>query len=182
MAAPDRWQAYLLTDERLLWEGAPEPDFRLRGREIFQIVSGLPILAIGVICLLLGIEALLSPTDPPLLFAIFATAFGGVGGYMVFQPIFGAYTTARHIRYALSTRAAFVVRDWPIRRLEVYPILPSSEITLKRGGKVDTVSFHVRCETGSEGDVAEERIGFQHITNGAHVFRMIQSLQTGKLD
>ena len=171
----------LLPDETLLWEGAPEAGFRLRGREILQIIFGLPFLAVGVIILLISPELLEVPAETIGL-TIFITGFGGFGGYMVFQPIFEAYTTARHIRYALSTRAAFVVRDWPIRRLEVYPIQPSSEIKLKQGGKVDTVWFHLRWETDSEGGIAEDRIGFQYITNGAHLFRMIQGIQTGDLN
>lgn len=169
----------LLPGETILWEGAPEPGFRLRGKAILQIIFGLPFLAAGVIILLVS-PVLIEDPGEIIGLAVFITGFGGAGGYLVFQPIFEAYTTVRHSRYALSTRAAFIARDWPVRRLEVYPILPSSDIELNRGRKVDTVWFHTRKEDGSEGDIAKTRIGFQYIANGARVFRLIQSIQTGK--
>jgi hypothetical protein len=164
--------------EALLWAGTPAPGLRLRGSAILQIIFGLPFLAIGVIILLISPELFRGPADVVGL-AIFVIGFGGSGSYLVFEPIFKAHNTSRHVRYALSTHAAFIVRDWPIQRLEVYPIVPSTAPELKKGRTVDTVWFHTRKEDGSDQSIVTTRIGFQYIANGAEVFRLIRTIQTG---
>lgn len=169
----------LLPGETILWEGAPNPGFRLRGTEILQCIFGLPFLLGGVIALIDGLRFLDEPGNSPLGLAIFVTLFVGLGGYVVFVPLFGAFKTARHVRYALSTQAAYIVRDWPVQRVEVYPILPANAPELQQGRRTDTVWLHTRNEEDAEGDIFKTRIGFQYINNAADVVQLIQTIRTG---
>lgn len=95
------------------------------------------------------------------------------------MPLFDAYKAARHVRYALSTQAAYIVRDWPVQSVEVYPILPATAPELKRGRRTDTVWLHTRNEEGAEGAIFKTRIGFQYINNAADVVQLIQAIRTG---
>jgi hypothetical protein len=171
----DAWQSYFLPDETLLWEGAPLSGFRPSRLELVQIVIGLIVLFVGLL-LFLGIAP--SPEDPAksgLALLAIASAFTGIGGFLVLQPILRAYADSRHTRYALSNRAAFVARTWPIRRMEVYPILPARQIWLQKSWNAHTVLFHLRTEEGSESSTATTHIGFRNISDGKKVFHLIRN-------
>jgi hypothetical protein len=96
---------------------------------------------------------------------------------LVIAPLIAAHVTARHVRYALTNRCAFVLRDWPVNRIEIYPILPASEVSLRKGRKADTLWFHTRTEDASDPTITP--IGFEHIPDGPQVLALVQSIQTG---
>jgi hypothetical protein len=170
-------EGLLRPGERILWSGAPMPGFRLRGAAVVWIILGLPFLCIGLILLVIGPGLIERPVDI-IGIVIFVAGFGGFGGYVVFDPILKARITARHVRYALTTAAAIIAKDWPVRRTEVFPILPSSEVTLEDGRTTATVWFHTRKESGAEGDIVSHRSGFEYIPDGESVFRLIRAIQT----
>ena len=142
------------------------------------MILGLPFFGIGLIILILGPELVERPADI-LGIAIFVAGFGGIGGYLVFEPIIKAVITVRHVRYALSTHAAFIVRDWPVQRIEVYPILPATVPELKQGWRTDTVWSYTLKKEDADGDITRTRIGFQYVANGADVLSLIQGIRTG---
>jgi hypothetical protein len=107
--------------------------------------------------------------------------FTGIGALMVFGQWISAAEAHRKIRYALSTRAAYIAKSYRTRSIESYPILRSSASGLDKGRTADTVWFHVQSEKDSDGDRTTTRIGFDNIADGEMVFRLIRSLQTGEL-
>ena len=109
----------------------------------------------------------------------FSIPFAGLGLYLVIGQWIEAAQAHRRVRYALSTRAAYVAKSGSRHSIECYPILNSSSIGLEKGHRADTVWFHVRSETDSDGDRSTTRIGFDHIDGGNRVFQLLRSIQTG---
>lgn len=178
--------AYLRPDERLLWQGAPVPGWHQRGKSLFLMAFGLPFLVIAVSLLIYALAQLpkagsLADAGLAIFLMAFAIPFGGIGGFLVFGPFIDARSAARDIRYALSDRAAYVVRSRPIRSLRVYPILPSTALELERGKRADTVWVHARLERDSDGDLGTIKAGFENIAEGEKVYHLIRDLQ-GRTD
>lgn len=172
----------LRPDETLLWEGTPVPGFHQRGKAVFLMVFGLPFLIIGIACFFFGLHRLTqAPTVSDAGLALFLTAFalpfGGIGAFLVFGPLIEARTASRDVRYALTTRAAYVIRQGRFPSLKVYPILPSTALELEPGTRASTVWLHTRLERDSEGDLGTTKAGFENIAEGERVFRMIRDLQ-----
>jgi hypothetical protein len=188
MTAPD-WQArlapFLRPGETLLWQGAPQPGFHQPGKRLLLMTFGLPFLLGG---LGLFAAALMQPTKPgteewafSLFLAAFALVFAGIGAFLTLGPVIEARHAATRLRYALTTRAAYILSHFVTDRMQVYPILPSTPIDLdptptgKSG--IGTVWFHARPQRDSEGDTYTERAGFQNIPEARHVYHLIRGLQ-----
>lgn len=176
------WQHYFRPDERLLWQGAPVPGFHQRGKSLFLMIFGLPFLVIGIAVFIFGVHRLsvaqtTSDAGLAVFFAAFGLPFGGVGGFLVFGPWIEARTAARHVRYALSTRAAYVARSAFGRKLSVYPILPATALELEKGRRADSLWFHARLERDSDGDIGTVRAGFENIADAEKVYQLIRALQ-----
>lgn len=94
-----------------------------------MMLFGLPFLIIGIALffysLLLYPQAASVPDGGnALVTTAFSLPFGGIGAFLVFGPLVEARTAHRDIRYALTTRAAYVIRQGRFPGLKVYPILP----------------------------------------------------------
>ena len=168
--------------ETLLWEGAPVPGFHQRGKSLFLMAFGLPFLIIGIAVFFAGLYQLTqaaSTSDAGL--AIFFTAFGvpfaGIGSFLVFGPLIEARTAHRDVRYALTTRAAYVQRSGRFPSLKVYPILPDTALELEPGKRASTVWLHAHLERDSDGDLGTTKAGFENIVEAEKVFLMIRDLQ-----
>lgn len=175
-------QLPLRPDETVLWEGAPVPGFHQRGQSIFLMIFGLPFLAIGVSLFFYGLlqlprSATLSDAGLALFLTAFSLPFGGMGAFLVFGPIIEARTAHRDIRYALTTRAAYVIRQGRFPSLKVYPILPSTPLELEPGKRASIVWVHSRLERDSDGDLGTTKAGFENIAEAEKVFLMIRELQ-----
>ena len=179
----DTWEAYFQPGETLLWEGAPKPGVHGKGKIIGLALFGLPFLVIGTAICIAGLAMLIGPTWSDFGLGLFMTAFSipfaGLGLYLVIGQWIEAAQAHRRVRYALSTRAAYVAKSGSRHSIECYPILNSSSIGLEKGHRADTVWFHVRSETDSDGDRSTTRIGFDHIDGGNRVFQLLRSIQTG---
>ena len=176
------WQGRLRPGETLLWEGAPVPGLHQRGKAIFLMIFGLPFLIIGVALFFFGLHRLTQAPTPSdaglaLFFTAFGLPFGGIGAFLVFGPLVEARTASRDIRYALTTRAAYVARAGRFPSLKVYPILPSTALELEPGARASTVWLHSRLERDSDGDLGTTKAGFENIAEGEKVFLMIRALQ-----
>jgi hypothetical protein len=168
--------------ETVLWEGAPVPGFHQRGQAIFLMVFGLPFLGIGVSLFFYGLLQLtragtLSDAGLALFISAFSLPFSGMGAFLVFGPIIEARTAHRDIRYALTNRAAYVIRQGRFPSLKVYPILPTTALELEPGTRASTVWVHSRRERDSDGDLGTTKAGFENIAEADTVFALIRDLQ-----
>jgi hypothetical protein len=175
-------QLPLRPDETLLWEGSPVPGLHQRGKEIFLMIFGLPFLLIGVALFFHGLWQLanagtFADAGLGLFLSAFGLPFGAVGAFFVFGPLIEARTAARDVRYVLTNRAAYVIRQGLFPSLKVYPILPSTALELEPGKRASTVWLHARLERDSDGALGTTKAGFENIAEAEKVFFMIRKLQ-----
>ena len=184
--APRTTRLTLRPGETLLWEGAPVPGLHQRGKAILLMVFGLPFLIIGVSLFFYGLYRLpKSETFADAGLSLFTTAFGlpfgGIGAFLVFGPLVEARTASRDVRYALTNRAAYVMRTGRFPSLKVYPIRPHTALELEPGKRASTVWLHSRLERDSDGDLGTTKAGFENIAEGEKVLNLIRDLQ-GKIE
>jgi hypothetical protein len=180
----ESWQDYFQPGEALLWEGAPKPGVHGWPKIIGLALFGLPFLIVGIGIFVAGLKQTFSggtwgTMGLGILFTAFSIPFAGIGAVMVFGQWYGAATAHHTIRYALSTRAAYVAKTRWKRSIESYPIVRSTASGLEKGRNADTVWFHVQSERDSDGDRSTTRIGFDNIADGESVYRLIRGIQTG---
>lgn len=182
MTNPPPGSLPLRSGETVLWEGAPVPGLHQRGKAIFLMVFGTPFLIVGVSLFFHGLWQLTrAPTFADAGLGLFVAAFGlpfaGIGAFLVFGPLVEARTAHRDIRYALTNRAAYVIRQGRFPSLKVYPILPSTPLELEPGPRASTVWLHARLERDSDGDIGTTKAGFENIAEAEKVFLLIRDLQ-----
>ena len=168
--------------ETVLWEGSPVAGLHQRGKAIFLMVFGLPFLMVGVSLFLHGLLELpgsktFADAGLALFVSAFGLPFGGFGSFLVFGPLIEARTASRDVRYVLTTRAAYVIRQGRFPSLKIYPILPSTALELEPGKRAGTVWVHARLERDSDGDLGTTKAGFENIAEAEKVFLMIRDLQ-----
>lgn len=178
------WDAYFQPGEALVWEGAPKPGVHGWPKIIGLALFGLPFLIVGVVFFFVGLNqaatgGTLADVGLGLFFAVFALPFAGAGAAMVFGQWWAAKEAHRCIRYAISTRCAYIAKSYWSRSIESYPILKSSALGLEKGRSADTVWFHVQTEKDSDGDRTTTRISFDNIAEGDKVYTILRSIQTG---
>jgi len=178
----EQTQLPLRPGETVLWEGAPVPGFHQRRLTFFLMLFGLPFLVIGVslFCysLLLYPQAATVPDGGnALVTTAFSLPFAAFGAFLVLGPIIEARSAARDIRYALTSRAAYVIRTGQFPSVRVYPILPDTALELETGSRAGTVWVHSRRERDSEGDLGTTKAGFENVAEAEKVFLMIRELQ-----
>ncbi|MBA3910018.1 MAG: hypothetical protein C0524_09030 [Rhodobacter sp.] len=180
----ESWERYFQPGEALVWEGAPKPGVHGLAKIIGLAVFGLPFLGAGIGMLVAGLRQIAigaswADIGLGLFLSVFALPFAGAGALMVVGQWWAAHEAHGKIRYALSTRAAYIAKSYWARSIETYPILPSTATGLEKGRTADTVWFHVRSEKDSDGDRTTIRIAFDNIADGLSVYRMIRSIRMG---
>ena len=175
------WQTHFQPGETLLWEGAPLPGIRGRGRLAFLSLFGVPFLVFGLAAAGVGLQHIfwlgkvgigITTLALGLIFLVFGYAF-------VFGQWADAARAHRTTRYAISTRCAYIARTGRKLRLETYPILAKSETTLERCKGYDNLWFHLRRERDSDGDLTTTQIGFEGIADGLAPYTLIRKIQAG---
>lgn len=186
MTVPDPWHALMVPvlrpDERVIWSGAPVPGVHRTGRAVLMLVFGLPFLLVGIGLFVAGLtgSGLSAPSAngfSGLFLMAVALPIGGIGAFLVFGPWIESRTGARLRHYALTDRAAYILSRMAGARVAVYPILPHTPLIVETGRRAGTVWFHARRERSSDGDLTEERAGFENIADADQVAALIRSLQ-----
>ncbi len=146
------------------------------------MVFGSPFLIIGVSLFLHGLSELprsktLADAGFALFVAAFGLPFGAMGAFLVFGPLIEARIAHRDVRYVLTNRAAYVIRQGRFPSLTCYPITPSTAQELEPAARAGTVWLHARLERDSDGDLGTTKAGFENIAEAEKVFLMIRDLQ-----
>jgi len=176
-----RWEDHFLPGEKLLWQGAPVAGVHSWRALIYMTVFGIPFLVAGLGLTFGGLWAATSAAGwAQLGYALLAVVIGlpflVIGLYLVAGQWVAALRAPDRIRYALSTRAAYIAQRYWGRKFAIYPITASSPLTLDCGRRADTVWFHSHDERDSEG-IGTVRAGFENIDQGAHVMRLLRQVQ-----
>lgn len=178
------WEHYFQPGETLLWEGTPKPGVHGWPKIIGLALFGLPFLIVGIGVFVAGIRQMIvgegwGDVGLGLFFTAFSIPFGGVGALMVFGQWWAAAEAHKRLRYAVSTRCAYIAKSYRTRSIESYPILKGTALGLEKDRGADTVWFHVFSERDSDGDRTTTRISFDNIADGDQVYALLRSLQTG---
>lgn len=178
------WQDYFQPGETLLWEGAPKPGVYGWPKIFGLALFGLPFLIVGIGVFAAGIRQIAQgggwgDFGLGVFFTAFAIPFAGVGAVMVFGQWWAAAEAHKRLRYAVSTRCAYIAKTYRTRSIESYPILKGTALGLEKGRNADTVWFHVLSERDSDGDRTTTRISFDNIADGDRVYSVLRSLQMG---
>ena len=181
----ESWNAYFQAGETLLWEGAPKPGVYGWPKIIGLAIFGLPFLIPGIGMIIFGGAQVIraeswGDVGLGLFLSIFGLPFAGVGAAMVVGQAWASAEAHKRLRYAVSTRCAYIAKSYWTKSLESYPILPGTALGLETGHRADTVWFHVHNERDSDGDRTTTRISFDNIAGGDEVYRLLRSIQTGK--
>jgi hypothetical protein len=184
---PERWDSYFQPGETLLWQGTPKQGVYSWPKIIALAAFGLPFLLAGLGALGGGLHQAihsngLSDIGLGLFLVSFSLVFVGVGAVMVFGQWWGASQAHLRVRYALTTRCAYIAQSYWTRKIESYPILPGSALGLEKGARADTVWFHVTVEKDMDGDRTTSRVSFDNIAEGDKVYALLRSIQSGQAE
>lgn len=175
----ENWEAYLDPGERLLWEGEPAKGLRINGAAITKSLFGIPFLAFALFWTYGASDSFSTFLAPTLGFKTFFPMFGIlfilVGLYMlVGQYFWGAYKRGR-TRYALSDKRAFIASQAIRKELNFYPIKAATEVHMKPGTET-SIYFAVRIYRSKNG-ARRVPLGFEYISDGEEVYRLIRQIQ-----
>lgn len=162
---PD-WQGVLAPDERILWQGRPDPGIRLESEDISQTLMGLFMAAFALFWMW-------NAAQGSVVFALFGTLFLVVGGRQALQGnVIAAYIRSR-TWYTLTSRRAIIATDMPMqgRRLSSYPLTPATEAQLVDGNP-GSILFGAGFARK-----ADRRAGFKLIPDARGVWAMIQQVR-----
>ena len=186
--APEGWGAYLDRDEKLLWEGAPATGLRFRASDLGKSVFGLFFLGFSIFWVA-GASSVTSgfhtsglaagPEGVFQFFPLFGLPFVLVGAYMVFgQYLWNAYVRGK-TRYALTDRRAIIAKSALGRSLKSWPINKRTRLELIPGDE-STIWFAEEERRGNKGRRYTVKKGFEYITGGDQVYRLMREVQQGK--
>lgn len=167
------WEGILERDEQILWQGRPDPGFRLlQGTRLTTMLFGLAFTAFALFWMVGAAEA-----------GGYFWAFGlihfTVGLGLSFGYQIRDWVTRRNSWYTLSNRRALIATDIPLqgRRLDSYPITADTQMTLTEG-KTDSVHFATRSWRNRHG-IQSAPVGFEMISEGRKVLALMRKIQKG---
>jgi len=166
----NRWEDYLDSGEKLLWQGAPGTGFRFTVMGLLLSVFGVFFLGFAVFWIYLTANL-----GDGLVFSILGVPFLLVGLWLVAGHWFLDVYRRKHARYALTNKRALIARTSFGRRMESYPIDASSDIQLVSGA-LDTVYFAQNIFRGKNGTTTVN-IGFRYIPDGQVVFNLLREVK-----
>ncbi|MCZ4352237.1 aspartate carbamoyltransferase catalytic subunit [Roseovarius aestuarii] len=196
MTDSSSWNDILGDNERILWQGRPDPTFIIRGSDIAAALFGAIFAGFAVIWMVHMIHK-----------GSFLWAFGllhfSVGAGVILSSLFWPSYQRRHSWYSLSNKRAFIATDLPVigRNLYSYPITHSTKLRLIDGPS-GSVMFHSLRTTfraspnqpharGTRPGTYSARqfsrrprtrtscTGFERIHDAPHVFDLMQKIQAG---
>lgn len=183
-ADEDDWTDYFEAGEKLVWTGSPESDRRLRWSQIGLATFGAPFLIVGVgLCgatiwgVATGQADTLAKLGAAVFLILFSLPFAAAGLFLVAGPTFKARNAPRYVRYALSTRRAYIAESWWSHQLKTYPLKPDMRVDLLRDG-LDSVILHSGHERDSEGDTVTVAAKFEQLADGRPLYQLIRQLQS----
>ena len=143
--------------EQIIWQGRPVQGII---RNPAHIASGALLAGLGLWALGGGFGL-----TPLLLLAI--------GAYLMLGHAVVEKNRRAGTYYALTNQRALLA--YGIRVL-AYPILPRSDIRLKKG-RYDTVLLDTDHQIGKQPGANRQTIGFGHLENGEELYKLMRSIQ-----
>lgn len=168
------WEDIFEPDEKLLWQGRPDPNFAWQKRHILPVILAIGVACLGVIWIFftdLGSGYTVIMGVILLLLAVFLAIAPPVMAMMVRKASW----------YSLSNKRGFIAMHRPNlgRKLNAYAIEPDFDI--KFDGKTPaTIYFAIAPRiNGNRADLM--KISFDLIEDGQKVYDMMRAIQKGEV-
>jgi hypothetical protein len=164
------WDGILDTNEEILWQGRPSPEFSFKPAMIFRTLFGMVFAGFALVWMI-GASA----ADGYFwMFGLihFAAGVGIIAG-SVFFPSF----KRRRTWYTLTNRRAFIATVMPLfgKRLKSYPITPNTPIDFQ-GNTIPSIMFASETKR-SKNRTYTVPIGFELIHDAREVLALLRSVQ-----
>ena len=174
------WAPYLDEGERLVWEGQPATGLRFRPSDLLQSGFGLIFFCFSVFWVSMAAS---SGGDGDggvfrLIFPLFGLPFVAVGAYLLFGRFFWSAHVRRKTRYALTNKRAIVATSALGRSLKSWPITAETRLEFEPGDQA-TIWFHEEERRGSKGRRYTVKKGFEYVSGGDELYRLMRSVQQG---
>lgn len=170
MTAAPGWEGILHDGEEILWQGRPDPSFRLSAGRIIEAVFGTFFAGFAVFWMIMAASG-------PGGFWMFGLIHFSVGVGLVLHALFWPTFRRRHTWYTLSTERAFVATNLPIRgkALKSYAITAETPIRHEDGhpGSIWFAHEYRKTKRGSR----RVDIGFERIAAARDVLQLITGIQ-----
>lgn len=169
---PPGWDGILDPGEQILWQGRPDARVQLRVTQAFSVLFGLAFAGFAVFWMIMAAQS-------GGLFWMFGLLHFAVGLGVAFGSVFWDAFRRSRTWYTLTNARAFIATDLPVlgRRLTSYPIAPSTALEFDQNTPASLYFAHEhrRTRNGSR----RQRIGFERISDGDKVYRLIRQIQKG---
>ncbi len=174
MTAPraDNWDGILDEGERILWQGAPDPGFALKGHALFAIPFAIFFTGFSIFWMAMAAQS-------GGFFWMFGLIFFFVGAKMLVWNIIGDTLTRRSTFYTLTNRRAFIATNLPFqgKRLRSFPIKAGTDLDYRPGEPFGAVFFTKETKRSRKGTY-DVPIGFERISNARDVLVLLRQLPT----
>lgn len=174
------WSPYLDRGEKLLWEGAPATGLRFRPSDIFLTLFGVFWLGFSLFWTFMAGTMGAAAGGGFSLFGLFGLPFVAVGIYLVGGRFFWDSYARSRTRYALTDRRAIIARSAAGRSLKSWPIDDETRLDYEPGPEA-TIWFAEEIKRGSKGRTYTEKKGFEYISDGDKVYRLMRDIQQGAI-
>lgn len=172
MTTAQGWDDILDQDEQILWQGRPD------GTIVFSLPAVLTTL-FGIFFAGFALFWMVMAAQGGGFFWMFGLIHFSVGISIIFGAFLAKPFRHRYTWYTLTNKRAYIATDLPFRgkRLKSYVIDDNSPLSFEEAGRFATV--HFATETYRVKNRTRRRtIGFDRITDGHHVFRLMRDIKS----
>ncbi|HGG05419.1 MAG TPA: aspartate carbamoyltransferase catalytic subunit [Aliiroseovarius sp.] len=165
------WESILDDDETILWQGRPSGAVRLKPGNIVGMLGGLGFAGFALFWMIMASKAGGG-------FWMFGLIHFTVGLSIAFGAIFWNAFRRRFTWYTLTNKRAIIATDLPVkgRVLKSYPIRFNTVLEYEPGPPA-TIIFSEELRRGSKGRRYTVKIGFEQISDGDRVYRLMRDVQ-----
>jgi hypothetical protein len=173
MSAAPGWEGILDDGEKILWQGRPDGGFYFKPGNIATFVFGLFFAGFALFWMVMAASAGGG-------FWMFGLIHFAVGIGLSFGAIFWGTLRRNRTWYTLSDRRAFIATDLPFKGKELrsYPIERDTVLDYRQG-RFSTIFFTDEVRRGNKGRRYTVPIGFERISEGEKVYRLMRDVQKG---
>jgi len=165
------WEDILDKGEEIVWQGRPDGAVHFRPANIVPMLFGLAFAGFAVFWMVMASSAGGG-------FWMFGLIHFSVGLSLALSPVFWGPFKRRRTWYTLTNRRAIIATDLPLkgRQLKSYPINDTTILNFTPG-PLSSIMFSQETRRGNKGRRYTVDIGFEFITDGDEVYRLMRDIQ-----
>jgi hypothetical protein len=144
---PPGWERILMPGEKVFWQGLPDTSLQFSLSHLPEMLFGLPFFFVGLSTIL--------------------------------RRNIIAALARRYSTYSLTSQRAINATNFPIirRRMRSYRITTATKLEMEEDGAFGSIIFHRSESRNSKGRRIQTAIGFERITEAAHVLSLMRQIQ-----